>query len=186
MKKLFIILIWVCATSIASAQEHITFYEIPLDGTIESFTAKLAQKKIKKDPLANISLLKKKNQRIFNGRFAGYKTSDIIVYYDNQTEIVYKGRVVVLNKRDDKLKTIYNRVNTLMQKKYPDAKYIKNDDEKFPSCTYTITNEEGDDIGTIQITTSQQTEKPFKYQLYIDYEDKINSHQHYLQEAKDL
>lgn len=95
MKKLVFLAILIFDLLSISAQ-HLRFENIPIDGNITNFQAKLANKGFHKNSLK--SGYAPNGQRVFNGRFQGHD-SEITVFYNRKTSIVYKVVVKVYSKK---------------------------------------------------------------------------------------
>lgn len=89
MKKIIVAFI-LCCVSVLSYGQHLSFMGIPINGTITSFQSKLTQKGFK--PSSSNKYLPL-GVRKFEGYFTN-KSADVIVFYNNQTKLVYMCRVI--------------------------------------------------------------------------------------------
>lgn len=179
MKKRKLFLVLFCLfTIMASAQNgHLKFMGIPLNGTINEFSAKLIAKGFKVDAYSKYSPV---GSRTFDGVFMGRKTS-IHVYYIPSTKIVYRAKACITNEDEDIVKGIYNETKSLLLDKYYGfedsgthngydswqlfvSRYPYDDEMVWSRC-----------YGIIDLYISKFTEiYPTTYTLHIDYTDQIN------------
>ena len=86
MKKL-VFLAFLIFNLLSISAQHLRFENIPIDGSIANFQAKLANKGFHKNSLKSSYM--PNGQKVFNGRFHGHD-SEITVFYSRKTSIVYK------------------------------------------------------------------------------------------------
>ena len=115
MKRILIALLFVfsCIGAMAqNANEHLKFMGIPINGTLESFSQKLATKKIK-------SIQAAEGVGLFNGAFAGKMNCNIFVATVPNRNIVSKV-VVCLPPRETWawLESDYNEFKQMLTSKY--------------------------------------------------------------------
>lgn len=99
MKKLVMLLVTSLVTLSLFAQtglRHITFMGIPLDGEMSLFHSQLIKKGLRYDEYIGT---KYAGKRFYNGTFAGEK-AQIIVEYDERTDIVYQATVAIDSNED--------------------------------------------------------------------------------------
>ena len=78
MKKIISVLFAFCLCMAASAQQHMKFMGIPLDGTVDNFTMKLKAKGVTYD--AAKSKAAGQGCRVFNGTFMGENATINVAY----------------------------------------------------------------------------------------------------------
>ena len=111
MKKILVLLLACMLSAIVSAQEHLTFKGIPIDGKLTAFISKLkAQGFQELGVVDNFALLK--------GDFGGEKC-EIAIYASKNTNIVYQA-VVILEESNSwaSLKSTYREYKSLLKSKY--------------------------------------------------------------------
>ena len=109
----------------ASAQQHMKFMGIPLDGTIDNFALKLKAKGVTYD--AAKSKAAGQGIRVFNGTFVG-ENAMIAVYYNSKSKIVYGAAVELQYSTVESAHTPFANLTEQLQQKYPNAKYRANRD----------------------------------------------------------
>ncbi len=168
MKKYFFVL---CICLVASLQsfaqgEHMTFMGIPLNGTINQFQAKLANKGVTPDARANAYI--PVGVRSFDGDFAGYEAK-IYVYYDKNSKIVYRAKACISQTNEDIMEQKYKTLKDLIQTKYEG---YEETDEQSNHESYSIYTS----LGTVSLYTSIYKETyPYEHIIHVDYEDMVNS-----------
>lgn len=80
MKHYVISLCMICVAIVSSAQEHLSFKGIPIDGSIASFCQKLKAKGF-------VQLESKDNIRLFKGKFTGRNATIGVVAADNRKDV---------------------------------------------------------------------------------------------------
>lgn len=80
--------------AVCAQAQHMKFMGIPLDGTIDSFQAKLAAKGIKPDKQYNATT--PVGSRFFEGIFCGYQ-AEFYAYYNAKTKNVYRCKACICN-----------------------------------------------------------------------------------------
>lgn len=125
MKKIISVLFVLCLCMAASAQQHMKFMEIPLDGTIDNFALKLKAKGMTYD--AAKSKTAGLGIRVFNGTFVG-ENAMIAVYYNSKSKIVYGAAVELQYSTVESAHTPFANLTEQLQQKYPNAKYRANRD----------------------------------------------------------
>ena len=100
MKRTISLLLLCMIWFVASAQQHMKFMGIPLDGTITTFTTKLQAKGVKISPNNSKSGA---GCRWFVGSFFG-QSAEIYVYYNPTTKIVYRAKAVIERDKFEQLK----------------------------------------------------------------------------------
>ena len=141
MKKIISILFALCLCMAASAQQHMKFMGIPLDGTIDNFALKLKAKGVTYD--AAKSKTAGQGCRVFNGTFMGEKAT-INVAYNPKSKMQYptveSAHIPFLNLTES------------LQQKYPNTTPEENrgPDGEFIGLAFNIPDEtSGNSIGFI-------------------------------------
>ncbi len=126
MKKIISILFVLCLCMAASAQQHMKFMGIPLDGTVDNFALKLKAKGV------TYNAVKSKDAgpgiRVFNGTFVG-EDAMIVVFYNNKSKMVYSAAVELQYTTVESARTPFTNITEQLQQKYPNAKYKANLDQ---------------------------------------------------------
>lgn len=125
MNKIISVLFVLCLCMAASAQQHMKFMGIPLDGTIDNFALKLKAKGVTYD--AAKSKAAGQGIRVFNGTFVG-ENAMIAVYYNSKSKIVYGAAVELQYSTVESAHTPFANLTEQLQQKYPNAKYRANRD----------------------------------------------------------
>lgn len=158
---------------LAQTQDHMKFMGIPLNGSINQFQAKLAQKGVKVDVVVNKSI--GKGCRAFKGLFSG-KDANIYVYYDETTKIVYRAKAVVEALNENLNDDNYNYFSTMLSAKYIDAVTKIGEEDTHESKSFFILNNSSENpslLGEIDVYCSNYYR--IKYFVHIDYTDFGNS-----------
>lgn len=103
------------ATPSITAQEHMTFMGIPINGTITEFQRKLETKGFKKNEYISRTL--QNGIRTFNGTFASYPCFAEVLY-SPKTKIVYQTSVATYNNDEERANNIYKDLKNLLDTKY--------------------------------------------------------------------
>lgn len=184
MKRIFIALLFVfsCIGAMAqNANEHLKFMGIPINGTLESFTQKLATKKIK-------SIQAAEGVGLLNGTFAGKMNCNIFVATVPNRNIVSKV-VVCLPPRETWawLESDYNEFKQMLTSKYGEplqhsetfkaGSYTSSDALKMSSlrggkCEYYVGWKLNEGVILLEIIS---IESPSSCLVRLSYYDAINS-----------
>ena len=149
MKKIISILFALCLCMAASAQQHMKFMGIPLDGTIDNFAMKLKAKGVTYD--AAKSKVAGQGCRIFNGMFMGQKAM-ISVLYNPKSKIVFSAAVEMQYPTVESAHIPFLNLTESLQQKYPNSTPEKNTgpDGDFIGLAFKILDETGENqIGFI-------------------------------------
>lgn len=179
MKKRKLLLALFCLfTIMASAQNgHLKFMGIPLNGSINEFSAKLAAKGIK---ISTDSKIFPVGTRSFDGVFMG-KKANIYVYYTPSTKIVYRAKACIEYGNEDIIKSLYNETKSLLSDKY--YGFEDSGTHNGYEAWELFVSRYPDDkemvwfrcYGNISLYISKYTDTyPTTYTLHIDYTDQIN------------
>lgn len=176
MKRTISLLVLCMIWFVASAQQHMKFMGIPLDGTISTFTTKLQAKGVKISPNNNKSGV---GCRWFIGTFYG-ESAEIYVYYNPTTKIVYRAKAVIERDKFDLLKDIYDEISASIDSKYL-GRHKEYTHEGRVSIHYDIDLETSADFyeGVIDLFFTDNGLKYYTtYYLHIDYYDEVNRRKH--------
>ena len=140
MKKIISVLCALCLCMAVSAQQHMKFMGIPLDGTIDNFALKLKAKGITYDAAKSRAL--GPGGKIYNGTFMGEKAT-FMVFFNAKSRIVF-GVSVELSYSSVKLARVpFTNIAEQLLKKYTNAEYGANKDSNgdINGLTFSIPNE---------------------------------------------
>lgn len=149
MKKIISVLFALFLCMVVSAQQHMKFMGIPLDGTIDNFALKLKSKGVTYD--AAESKAAEAGTRIFYGKFMGEKAR-FIVFYNYKSKIVFSAVAELYYPTVESAHTPFVNLNDQLRLKYPDAtcKEYTGPDGKADGLAFDIFDETGDNrIGFI-------------------------------------
>ena len=149
MKKIISIFFVLCLCMAVSAQQHMKFLGIPLDGTVENFTLKLKAKGVTYD--AAQSKAAGAGIRIFNGTFMGEKAT-FVVFYNPKSKIVFSAVAELYYPTVESAHTPFVNLTESLKQKYPDATCKENTgpDGKADGLAFDIFDETSDErIGFI-------------------------------------
>lgn len=153
------------------------FMGIPLNGSINEFSAKLAAKGIK---ISTDSKIFPVGTRSFDGVFMG-KKANIYVYYTPSTKIVYRAKACIEYENEDIIKSLYNETKSLLSDKY--YGFEDSGTHNGYEAWELFVSRYPDDkemvwfrcYGNISLYISKYTDTyPTTYTLHIDYTDQIN------------
>lgn len=140
MKKIISVLFAFCVCLSLSAQEHMKFMGIPLNGTVDNFTLKLKAKGVTYD--AAKSKILPPGSKLYNGTFMGEKAT-FVVYFNAKSKVVF-GVMVDMSYSSTELAYIpFKNIAEQLLKKYPKSVYEANKDSKGDAngLTFSIPNE---------------------------------------------
>lgn len=130
MKKLLITIVCVMLGAAAVAQtEHLKFKGVPIDGTLEEYTAAIKQKGAKdlnnsnfqhfSHSSINLDMMEDKNIKIFVLDFAGYPNCNVVVRRLDNRNLIYKIEVFFQSKCPiGCMKDIYANLKNMLTQKY--------------------------------------------------------------------
>ena len=173
MKKIISVFFVLFLCMAASAQQHLKFMGIPLDGTVDNFALKLKAKGVTYD--AAESKAADAGTRIFYGKFMGEKAR-FIVFYNYKSKIVFSAAVELNYPTVESAHTPFVNLNDQLQQKYPDAtcKEYTGPDGKTDGLAYDIFDETGDNrIGFI-LQTLKAPSSGYGISIYLTYTDSDN------------
>ena len=173
MKKIISVFFAICLCMAASAQQHMKFMGIPLDGTIDNFTMKLKAEGVTYD--VEKSKAAGKGIRKFCGTFMGEKAT-FAVFYNYKSKIVFSAAVELNYPTVESAHTPFVNLNDQLQQKYPDAtcKEYTGPDGKTDGLAFDIFDETGDNrIGFI-LQTLRVPSSGYGISIYLTYTDMDN------------
>lgn len=118
MKKIISIFFVLCLCMTASAQQHMKFMGIPLDGTVENFALKLKAKGVTYD--AAKSKTAGQGCRVFNGTFMA-QNATIKVLYNPKSKMVFSAAVEMQYPTVESAHIPFVNLTESLQQKYPNA-----------------------------------------------------------------
>lgn len=149
MNKIISVLFVLCLCMAASAQQHMKFMGIPLDGTIDNFALKLKAKGVTYD--AAKSKTAGQGCRVFNGTFMGEKAT-INVAYNPKSKMVFSAAVEMQYPTVESAHIPFLNLTESLQQKYPNTtpEENKGPDGEFIGLAFNIPDEtSGNSIGFI-------------------------------------
>ena len=173
MKKIISVFFVLCLCMAASAQQHMKFMGIPLDGTIDDFSMKLRSKGVTYD--AAESKAAGKGIRKFCGTFMGEKAT-FTVFYNYKSKIVFSAVAELYYPTVESAHTPFVNLNDQLQQKYPDAtcKEYTGPDGKTDGLAFDIFDETGDNrIGFI-LQTLRVPSSGYGISICLTYTDTDN------------
>ena len=173
MKKIISVFFVLFLCMAASAQQHMKFMGIPLDGTIDDFSIKLKAKGITYN--AAESKVAGKGIRKFCGTFMGEKAT-FTVFYNYKSKIVFSAVAELYYPTVESAHTPFVNLNDQLQQKYPDAtcKEYAGPDGKTDGLAFDIFDETGDNrIGFI-LQTLRVPSSGYGISICLTYTDTDN------------
>ena len=148
---------------------HLKFMGIPLDGTIERFHQKMLVKgcRVNRD---EFHMLLPPGSRAYTGTFTG-KKANIIVFFNEDTKIVYGAKAFFDKLTEAASQEEYNRVKTLLQTKYPDVETVEESED---NLNYLTLMPENGTIMVYQKKSRDLSDASNPYSLHIEYTDETN------------
>ena len=159
MKKIISVFFMLCLCVAASAQQHMKFMGIPLDGTVDNFALKLKAKGVTYD--VNRSRALDPGGKIYNGTFMGEKAT-FMVFFNAKSRIVFGVSVELSYSSVELARAPFTNIAEQLLKKYPKAVYGANKDSNGDTngLTFFIPNEaDTEKIGVI-IQTLNNSHSP--------------------------
>ena len=160
MKKIISVLFALCICLSLSAQEHMKFMGIPIDGTIDNFTLKLKAKGVEYN--AEKSKALPPGGRIFSGTFMGDKAT-FIVFYNVKSKNVYSVGVALSYPNVEYAHPPFMNIAEQLQDKYPHAtsEVSKDSDGDVEGLAFNIPDKSGkkkigDIFQTLSVSDSYQ------------------------------
>ena len=173
MKKIISVFFALCLCMAASAQQHMKFMGIPLDGTIDNFSMKLRSKGVTYD--AAESKAAGKGIRKFCGTFMGEKAT-FTVFYNYKSKIVFSAVAELYYPTVESAHTPFVNLNDQLQQKYPDAtcKEYKGPDGDVDGLAMEIFDETGDNMIGFILQTLKSPSSGYGISIYLTYTDSDN------------
>lgn len=142
MKKIISVLFVLCLCMAASAQQHMKFMGIPLDGTIDNFALKLKAKGMTYD--AAKSKTAGQGCRVFKGTFMGEKAT-INVAYNPKSKMVFSAAVEMQYPTVESAHIPFLNLTESLRQKYPNTTPEENrgPDGEFIGLAFNIPDEAG-------------------------------------------
>lgn len=135
MKKIISILFALCVCLSISAQEHMKFMGIPLNGTIENFALKLKAKGVTYDAVKSRSM--SPGCKLYNGTFMGEKAS-FMVFFNAKSRVVFGVCVEMSYSSVELAFTPFKNITDQLKKKYPKAVYEASKDSEGDANGFTF------------------------------------------------
>ena len=173
MKKIISVFFALFLCMAASAQQHMKFMGIPLDGTIDNFALKLKAKGVTYD--AAESKAAGKGIRKFCGTFMGEKAT-FTVFYNYKSKIVFSAAVELNYPTVESAHTPFVNLNDQLQQKYPDAtcKEYTGPDGDVDGLAIDIFDETGDNMIGFILQTLEAPSSGYGISIYLTYTDSDN------------
>ena len=182
MKHILTLFLFLGMTLGMSAQQHLKFMGIPLDGTINNFQQQLQAKGMTPDAESNRIL--GVGIRAFKGRFSGYDAM-VAIFYDERTKKVYKAKVIIEASTSDMCEQYYEDLKGNLIRKYGEGKTeTKNGHE---GVIFAVFPPEDDTIcGLIGLAVSKSESYPYVHTVDVEYYNGINYLEHEDNKMDDL
>ena len=173
MKKIISVFFALCLCLAASAQQHMKFMGIPLDGTIDDFSMKLRSKGVTYD--AAESKAAGKGIRKFCGTFMGEKAT-FTVFYNYKSKIVFSAVAELYYPTVESAHTPFVNLNDQLQQKYPDAtcKEYTGPDGDVDGLAIEIFDEAGENMIGFILQTLKAPSSGYGISIYLTYTDSDN------------
>ena len=173
MKKIISVFFALCLCLAASAQQHMKFMGIPLDGTIDDFAIKLKAKGVTYD--AAESKAAGKGIRKFCGTFMGEKAT-FTVFYNYKSKIVFSAVAELYYPTVESAHTPFVNLNDQLQQKYPDAtcKEYTGPDGDVDGLAIEIFDEAGENMIGFILQTLKAPSSGYGISIYLTYTDSDN------------
>lgn len=167
MRKVLLLLSALFIMNTVNAQtEHLKFMGIPLCGNYKQFESNLKMKGVKYDKAATKEA-NVKGCRFYNGEFSG-ENAEIIVYYDKETNSVYRAKALISNYSTEIINKLEDFKSRLLNK-YISAELTEGEQDGYKAYSFRILDKEFKNaIGYISLFIG---ESGFKTYLHIDYND---------------
>lgn len=173
----YILLSILCMFALSGSAKHLAFMGIPINGTISTFQTKLSNKGCK---VSNLNYQLPSGIRMFTGVFAG-NDSEIFVYFNTKTKIVYKVRVLVKEPSLDIARSTFDYYKNLLSQKYEDVCLTSDmlednglGDYEFEFLIFSTPLQEGAQLsGIIDLDVYEYDD--YEYAVRLDYTDYENA-----------
>lgn len=185
MKRLVTSIILCLLVYCASAQQHMKFMGIPIDGNINNFTTKL---KAKGATISPNNKYAGKGLRIFDGEFYD-RPCEFAVRYNKKTGTVYEVLTIIKSDTRHYLENLMEEIKNVIEDKYvvymEEGKTNGGDDIDIYRI-YPTDDEPSYSYGLIYLGISQEDDYPNDYALNITYSDIANSTENYESMSNDI
>ena len=173
MKKIISVLFAIFLCMAASAQQHLKFMGIPLDGTIDNFALKLKAKGVTYD--AAESKTAAAGTRIFYGKFMGEKAR-FIVFYNYKSKIVFSAAVELNYPTVESAHAPFVNISDQLQQKYQDAtcKEYTGPDGDVDGLAMEVFDETGENMIGFILQTLKLPSSGYGISIYLTYADSDN------------
>lgn len=173
MKKIILVFFALFLCMAASAQQHLKFMGIPLDGTIDNFALKLKDKGVTYDAAESKSA--DAGARIFHGKFMGEKAR-FVVFYNYKSKIVFSAAVELNYPTVESAHTPFVNLNDHLQQKYHDAtcKEYTGPDGDVDGLAMDIFDEAGDNMIGFILQTLKAPSSGYGISICLTYTDMDN------------
>ena len=172
MKKIISVFFVLCICLSVSAQEHMKFMGIPLDGTIDNFALKLKEKGVTYDAVKSETA--GPGGRIFKGMFIG-EDATFMVFFNAKSKMVFGVGVELSYPDVESAHLPFVNLTELLQNKYPTAtsEASKDSDGDVNGLAFNIPDKTGvKRIGfilqTLKVSDSYQNGGCSIYLMYTD------------------
>lgn len=173
MKKIISVFFVLCLCMVASAQQHMKFMGIPLDGTIDNFALKLKAKGVTYD--AAKSKAAGPGFRVFNGMFMS-QNATIKVAYNPKSRMVFTAFVELQCPTEKSAHISFLDLTESLKQKYPNATCEEHldPDGDFFGMAFNIPDETGDNsIGSI-LQSLNTSSSGYGISIFLMYTDMDN------------
>lgn len=168
MRKVLLLLSALFIMNTVNAQtEHLKFMGIPLCGNYKQFESNLKMKGVKYEKAATKET-NVKGCRFYKGEFSG-ENAEIIVYYDEETNNVYRAKALISNYSKEQIKNKIEDFKSRLLYKYISAELTEGEQDGYKAYSFRIKDIESKyAIGYIDLYI---VDSGFKTYLHIDYKD---------------
>ena len=175
MKRMLLFIIMFISLN-SFGQQHISVFGLPLNGSINNFTTKLATKGIVVDKEQNRAM--PVGVRAFKGSFAGYFSSRILVFYDSRTKNIFKCVINFDGLDEQEYFRMFEDIKERILSKHKDIIYMhdgKNQDG-YPMVDFSVSESKNRSnvIGDIKMGILEMKVFPFEKAMYVSYTDRYN------------
>lgn len=171
-----------------SANQHLKFMGVPINGTIAQFQTKLVAKGCSLNKEG--SAYSPNGCRVFNGTLIGNKVI-IYAFYNTQTKTVYRVKAIIDGVSEDMAEQHYQKLKNLLSQKYGTDYTKEGTKEGKEAISFLALKNDfsGDDLdnyskvsefalGTVDIFITKDEKEwvrdPYNYNVHIDYCDALN------------
>lgn len=173
MKKIMSIFFVLCLCMATSAQQHMKFMGIPLDGTVDNFALKLKAKGVTYD--ATQSKAAGPDVRVFNGRFMA-EDAIIRVAYIPKNKTVFSAVVELQYPTVESAHIPFLNLTESLQKKYPNTTPEENlgPDGDVIGLAFNIPDETGDNSIGFILQALKPSSSGHGVSIFLTYTDMDN------------